>query len=322
MSKEGTSAILSAICRRLLSTLGELSLECLELFRNASAPVNSWTDDRAITSSLKTLKITDVSFLELETSRGKHIDFVGRTLCALTSSSSIYSLFVDASFAAQEYGASFKPMLVNPSGPAKLSVLAHNRVYEYKANFVFETLVTATTVKKMCVGKFALRPNGITSLSKILVSSATIEDISCALCHWHLRIQGDDEHLVKGLSKTTSLRCLAIQYRFLPCGIHAVLAAVRDSDSVSELHLQKLDFRELQTFYNALVAASTGPKVTVGCWIACDHHMTALAIRTWSELRTGGQELFFGSGLRRHHHQPSVVDFCRALDERGRDNLT
>ncbi|KAK8767427.1 hypothetical protein V5799_005789 [Amblyomma americanum] len=204
-----------------------------------------------------------------------------------------------------------------------------------EGNHENQAILYCLLARHRCVQRvqFLLPPSYRQGFELLLCSALTSTESVTCLHLRHFKISKEDTSVIFSaicrrlpstldLSKTTSLRHLAIQYRFLPCGIHAILAVVRDCDCVSEFHLHKLDLQEVQSFYNALVATGTGPKVTVGCWIACDHYMTALVIRTWSELRTGGEELFFGSVLRQHYHQPSIVDFCRALDDHGRDNLT
>ncbi|XP_077520307.1 uncharacterized protein LOC144130187 isoform X2 [Amblyomma americanum] len=331
MNKVATCSALDAICRLLASELRELSLEALGLFEEACASLDAWGRALASTTCLKRLKIIDVGVTVQETGRGMPVDFVATTLLALTGTASISSLAVDASFAAHRCGASFKRMLANPSGPSELSVRSTSHEYRRKSNLAFEALVANNTVKKLSVENFSLGPMDAKALSKLLARSATIEDVSCATSHWLVRknwktkakqkLRLHAQHLVEAISKTTSLRRLAIQYDFSGCEIEGVLLAARDCASLNELHFHFVQFQDVQPFHQAIVKTGAGPKLTVGFWSADDERMTSLAIRTWNELLTGGQHLYREEPLFAFNRYPRMWDLCRALAGDARDSL-
>ncbi|KAL1428166.1 hypothetical protein MTO96_016964 [Rhipicephalus appendiculatus] len=328
------SAMLGKGLRRLLSSnLRELSLDLLALCGEKEAWLEPLVQGVAEARCLTKLALTDI-YINLEYGKAR-LDPGRELLGALESNATITCLSVDCRLVSLGHAPRFKDWLTRAAALKELSLACSQCWRKHDAKLVFQALPTATAITRLDVQGFVLHPTDSASLSELVACSDHLEDANFAfgirahrrsyMCYAKMFTDSEQaeesngtwmvDAFVEALSRTTSLRRLAVMGGFSAGDIRRLLQAAHDCASLEELTCEAVTFGRTHFNRGKDIFPRATHLVTVRRYEAGVEHMNPL-VETWKEMLT--ETSLYPLGLL----HSSSLDVCLALSENCGDHVT
>ncbi|KAH7967925.1 hypothetical protein HPB52_004138 [Rhipicephalus sanguineus] len=275
-----------------------------------------------------------VTCLRLEYGKAR-LDPGRELLGALESNSTITCLSVDCRLVSLGHGPRFKDWLTRAAALKELSLACSQCWRKHEAKLVFQALPTTTGITRLDVQGFVLHPTDSTSLSELVACGDHLEDASFAfgnithrrsyMCHADMFTDIEEaeesngawmvDAFVEALSKTTSLRRLAVMGGFSASDIRRLLKAAHDCASLEELTCEAVTFGRTHFNRGKDIFPRATHLVTVRRCEDSVEHMQPL-VETWTEMLR--ETSLYPLGLL----HSSSFHVCLALAENCGDHVT
>ncbi|XP_037568205.2 uncharacterized protein LOC119449087 [Dermacentor silvarum] len=326
LSESASHMLGKALGHLLSANLRELSLDLLALSGEKDVWMDPLAEGVATAQNLAMLRITD---LYINMDYGKSRLDTGRALLgALKVNAAIACLSVDCSFVSLGHGPRFKEWLAQASALKELSLCCSQCRHRHEASLVFESLPATTGIARLDFQGFALRATDAASLTELLAGSDRLDDVSFTFGKRAHRqsdkynermLQYEEsagtwvvEALVVALSRTTSLRRLAVMGGFSARDTRRLLQAAHDCASLEELTCESFTFGRTHFNRGKVLLPRAAHVVTVRRCEPRVEHMQPL-VDTWKELVAERALRPLG------FLHSSSVDLCLALTENCAD---
>nr|XP_050033740.1 uncharacterized protein LOC126530511 [Dermacentor andersoni] len=320
---ESASLMLGKAVGHLLSAnLRELSLDLLALSGEKDAWLKPLAEGVARAQNLSRLRITDL-YVNMDYGKSR-LDAGKALLGALEANATLACLSADCRLISLGHGPRFKDWLTRASALKELSLCCSQCRRKHDASLVFEALPATVAIARLDLQGFTLRPTDAASLTQLVAGSDSLEDASFAFggrAHRQSEMYSPKvlqfeqsastwvvDALVEALSRTTSLRRLAVMGGFSTSDARRLLQAAHDCPSLEELTYEIFTFGRTHFNRGKVLLPRAAHVVTVGRCEPRAEHMKPL-VEMWNEL--SAETALHPLGLL----HSSSLDVCLALTE-------